>query len=225
MNVNENQAIGERLKRQARLLARQHAEKLEQLKAEQKQLQRSDFLWHFLLQSFATMGRTSGWRGLIGDKTNYNKVRFEVLAQLSPEARRLQVEETCRAAKIRMPSIKARYILKCFEQVQELGGIEAAKSKLMAQSGREGKIAFLKSFSGIGDKYARNIMMDVYHPEFRDSIAIDARIKTISKTLGLSFASYQAHEEFYLSVARDAGLNGWELDRLLFNYTEKFLSA
>ena len=43
---------------------------------------------------------------------------------------------------------------------------------------------------GIGDKYARNIMMDVYHEDFRDSIAVDARIKAVSERLGLSFASY-----------------------------------
>jgi hypothetical protein len=76
----------------------------------------------------------------------------------------------------------------------------------------------LKKFPGIGDKYARNIMMDVYHPDFRDSIAVDARINAISNALGLSFASYRDHEAFYLDVAKEAGLNGWELDRLLFNF-------
>ena len=29
---------------------------------------------------------------------------------------------------------------------------------------------------------------------------------------------YEAHEAFYLDVARLAALNGWELDRLLFNF-------
>jgi hypothetical protein len=61
-------------------------------------------------------------------------------------------------------------------------------------------------------------MMDVYHEEFRDSIALDVRIKAISEALGLSFATYVEHESFYLAVARQAGLNGWELDRLLFNF-------
>ncbi|HEY3853400.1 MAG TPA: hypothetical protein VGO67_03290 [Verrucomicrobiae bacterium] len=80
----------------------------------------------------------------------------------------------------------------------------------------------MKSFSGIGDKYARNIMMDVYHPEFRDSIAVDARIKALSNALGVSFDSYADHERFYLSVAHDAGLNGWELDRLIFHFQDEF---
>ncbi|QNM98197.1 hypothetical protein [Chitinimonas koreensis] len=29
---------------------------------------------------------------------------------------------------------------------------------------------------------------------------------------------YEEHEDFYLCVAQEAGFNGWELDRLLFNF-------
>jgi hypothetical protein len=124
----------------------------------------------------------------------------------------------CHAAKIRMPDRKADYILRCFECVKRLGGPEAAKAQLLRQPGRDGKIRFLEAFPGIGPKYARNIMMDVYHEDFRDSIALDVRIKAISEALGLSFASYDEHEAFYIGVAEEAGINGWELDRLLFNF-------
>jgi len=208
----------------ARSAARRHRATLDDQKAKLSELERPDFLWHHLLQSFATMGRNAGARGLIGNKSNYDKLRFDVLAQLAPAARRTQVETTCRMGKIRMPGIKAGYILTCFDQIQKLGGPESAKARLLAQEGREAKIAFLKSFHGIGDKYARNIMMDVYHPEFRDTIAIDARIKALSQALGLRFDSYAAHEEFYLSVAQEAGLNGWELDRLVFSFQSEFLA-
>jgi endonuclease III len=163
------------------------------------------------------MGRASGWHGLIGNQDNYHRVTYTSLAALTPEARAAQVKQVCRATGIRMPDKKADYILGCFEYVTRLGGPEAAKAKLLAQPGREAKIAFLQSFPGIGPKYARNIMMDVYHEDFRDSIALDVRIKAISEALGLSFASYADHERFYLDVAREVGLNGWELDRLLFN--------
>ncbi|HYL31506.1 MAG TPA: hypothetical protein VEU27_16450 [Gemmatimonadales bacterium] len=57
-------------------------------------------------------------------------------------------------------------------------------------------------------------MMDVYHEEFRDSIAVDGRISAISAVLGLRFTSYAEEEAFYIEVAKEAGLNGWELDRL-----------
>lgn len=105
-----------------------------------------------------------------------------------------------------------------------LGGPETAKDKLFSQLGREAKIRFLQNFPGIGPKYARNIMMDVYHEDFRDSISLDVRIKAISDALGLKFSSYAEHESFYLEVARDAGVNGWELDRLLFNFSEEVKS-
>lgn len=77
--------------------------------------------------------------------------------------------------------------------------------------GREAKIRFLESFPGIGPKYARNMMMDVYHEDFRDSIALDVRINV-------------EHEAFYRDAAREAGLNGWELDRLLFNYQSQVMA-
>ena len=49
-----------------------------------------------------------------------------------------------------------------------MGGPERAKELLLAQPDRDAKIKFLKAFPGIGPKYARNIMMDVYHRQFRD---------------------------------------------------------
>ena len=40
-------------------------ETLRKSKAEGNEgMKRPDFVWHFLLQSFATMGRSSGWDGL-----------------------------------------------------------------------------------------------------------------------------------------------------------------
>jgi thermostable 8-oxoguanine DNA glycosylase len=201
-----------------RRLAIEKQAELERLKQEHRGLTRSDFIWHYLLVSFSTMGRASGWHGLIGNKNNYQRVTYNVLAALSPEARKTQVRQVCKAAGIRMPDKKADYILGCFNYINQLGGLEAAKAKLLAQTGREAKIRFLQTFPGIGPKYARNIMMDVYHEDFRNSIALDVRIKAISDALGLSFSSYAEHEQFYLNVARDAGINGWELDRLLFNF-------
>ena len=66
-------------------------------------------------------------------------------------------------------------------------------------------------------------MMDVYHEDFRNSIAIDVRVKKISENLGLNFNKYQEHENFFLDAAREANLNGWELDRLMYNFTDDFL--
>jgi hypothetical protein len=67
------------------------------------------------------------------------------------------------------------------------------------------------------------MMMDVYHPYFRDSIAVDARIKSILSELGIETSNYKAQEEFLLGAANLAGLNGWELDRLMYGYLNEFM--
>jgi hypothetical protein len=82
-----NNGIQEKIAAVAKALAREKKDKLDKLKAEHSQLSRSDFLWHYLLQSFATMGRATGWHGLIGNEENYSRVRYEALARLSPHAR------------------------------------------------------------------------------------------------------------------------------------------
>jgi hypothetical protein len=184
----------------------------------QQNLQREDFIWHHLLQSFATMGNSRGARGLIGDKSNYERVTFEALALLDATARREELDEVLRLAKVRMPDKKATWLDENFEMIQDMGGPAEVKQKALAQVGKKAKIAFLKRFKGIGPKYGRNIWMDVYHPDFYDAIAVDERIKGISRLLGYDFESYAAHERFYLEVAAEANLQGWEVDRLLYNY-------
>jgi hypothetical protein len=69
------------------------------------------------------------------------------------------------------------------------------------------------------------MMMDTYHPEFRNSIAVDERLRRISQELGLSFKDkdYESHENFYLDVARKVGLEGWELDRLIFRFVDDII--
>jgi len=120
-----------------------------------------------------------------------------------------------------MPRKKAKWLYENFCKIQEMGGLVQAKKALLGCKGRDQKIRFLRSFAGIGPKYARNILMDVYHEDFRECIAIDQRINAISKTLGLPFKDYSdGHEQFYLDVAHDAGLSGWELDRLMFNFKD-----
>lgn len=202
-----------------------HRPKIDDLKGRHADMARPDFVWHYLLQSFSTMGRAAGWHGLIGNKANYNRITFTALQLLTATQRREVVEQTCRDAKVRMPGIKARFILRCFEQISELGGLAATKDALFAIPGRNGKIKYLRQFHGIGPKYARNMMMDVYQEDFRESIAIDSRIKSISTALGVRFDNYADHENFYLDVAHLAGMNGWELDRLMFNFQNEVLAA
>ena len=64
-----------------------------------------------------------------------------------------------------------------YSLVARMGDPEKAREQAFAQQVREAKIAFMPQSYGIGDRYARNIWMDAYHPKFHDTIAIDQRIK------------------------------------------------
>ncbi|MGA8429714.1 MAG: hypothetical protein WB729_07825 [Candidatus Sulfotelmatobacter sp.] len=178
-------------------------------KAGRKDLDRPDFVWHELLLSFATMGNSRGAEGLIRNRDNYKRVTFETLRRKPTKAARLkELLAVLRAAKVRMPPKKAVWLADAFERVKEMGGPRKAKAELFQREGCEEKIRFWQEFDGIGDKYSRNIMMDVYHPNFKNYIAIDERIKKITRALGLEFRAYEPEEQFYLYVAKRAGLEG-----------------
>jgi hypothetical protein len=68
-------------------------------------------------------------------------------------------------------------------------------------------------------------MMDAYHPDFRDSIALDVRVKKVADALGIDVAPYEAAEQFFIAAAARAGINRWELDRLLYTFTDDVLTA
>ncbi len=221
----DNEARRQHLMRALRHLTPDMKETLRKRKQEGlEQKDRPDFVWHSLLQSFATMGNARGWEGLVGNEANYNLVTFEALSGLDRVERLDRLDKVLRASKVRMPGKKAAWLDLNHEMIVEMGGPEEARRKTLAQDGRERKVAFLQRFHGIGDKYARNIWMDVYHPEFRDAIAVDERIKRITEALGYSFKSYAEHERFYQEIAREVELEGWEVDRLLYNHQDEFLA-
>lgn len=211
----------ERLIRILRAPTAQMRAELESQKAKgNRDMKRLDFIWRSLLQSFATWGNSRGWDGLIENSENYDRIAFEALSRLSGEDRIQRLKETLTRAKVRRSNIKASYLFENFETIERMGGLTAAKEAAMSRPGRSGKIAFMQQFKGIGPKYARNIWMDVYHPEFRDSVAVDERIKSITEKIGYSFGDheYEAHERFYQEIAREAGLEPWEVDRVLYHF-------
>jgi hypothetical protein len=189
-------------------------------------LERPDFVWHELLLSFSTMGNSRGAEGLIRTPANYERVTFRSLQKKrSAQSRLDELKTVLHLAKVRMADKKANWLADAFDRIAAAGGPNHVKKDLLARQGRDGKIAFWREFKGIGKKYSRNIMMDVYHPEFRDSIAIDQRIKKISQTLGLRFRpdEYDEEEQFYRGVASRAGVNGWELDRILYSFRDRVI--
>jgi hypothetical protein len=124
---------------------------LRQRKREGKRdLERPDFVWHLLLQSFSTWGGARGWEGLMGTRGNYDRVTFEALSGLDPEARVVELKEVFFAGGVRYANTKARLMARNHNLVAEMGGPEGAKRRAFAQEGREAKIAFMKRFYGVG---------------------------------------------------------------------------
>jgi hypothetical protein len=198
-------------------------ERLENLKNTSEELNRYDIIWHLLLCSMSTMGNSRGHEGLIENQDNYSQVSYASLSK-HPSGQRCKIlQDTLKVAKVRMPLQKALWLNKNFEIIEKTGGIKKIKELAFAQKGMEAKIEFMKQFHGIGPKYARNVWMDIYHPDFYNNIAIDERIKKITKTLGYHFNNYSEHEKFYLDIAKEANLQGWELDRLLYQFNNEFI--
>jgi hypothetical protein len=207
-------------------LAQEQADRLSTLRQRgEAYLLRPDAVWHLLLTAFSTLGGSSGWDGLIGNQDNYRKVTYEAIKAMPARAREAEIEAVMRAAKVRYPPKKAKWLSKNFTIVEKMGGLERAKELLLAAPGRDAKIAFLKQFEGVGDKYGRDIMMDTYHPEFRDSVALDVRVRSVTDALGLAFDRYEAEEAFFVDVARRAGLQAWDVDRLLYSFRDVVLEA
>lgn len=171
------------------------------------------------------MGNSRGYEGLFGNPENYKKITFEALSLLSPEDRLSVLARTLSASGVRWPDKKAEWLAANFKQMEKMGGPAEAKAKLLGQPDRDAKIVFLKKFDGISDKYARNIFMNVYHPEFLRSVAIDSRIESVLAELGLNdLKSYEARERFFMEVAGLAGLDGWELDRIIYHFKDEVLA-
>ena len=93
---------------QARLIeiiekvASREAKKLSELKSTYNDMKRDDFLWHYLLQSFSTMGNSRGWYGLIGNKENYNELKLEVLQSIHGASERLEHIEDIFVQKLKL---------------------------------------------------------------------------------------------------------------------------
>lgn len=199
-------------------------QRLRDRKAEGKELRaREDLLWYLLVESAATHGDSGGWDRLRGDSTLLASVSYAALQRLPPSAREARILATFRSAKIRMQSIKAPRLAANFARIEGMGGVVSATKHMLSLSTREEKYRFMRTFAGIGEKYGRDVWMGIYDKSFRTTIAVDARLKNVARALGFRGKSYREAEEFFCAIARDAELEPWELDRLLYEFNDDFL--
>lgn len=186
---------------------------------------RKDMVWYLLLQSAATQGNSKGWDRLRGDSTTLKSVSYDALKLLPPQKRCAQILAALKRAKVRMQSLKAPRLARNVNLITKLGGAAAAKRAMFAQPSRETKLKFIRAFDGIGPKYGRNIWMDIEDPDFENSVAVDVRLKNIASALEFSGKSYAEIELFFCDIAREASLTPWEVDRLLYTFTDYFLNS
>ena len=174
-----------------------------------------------LCQSFATMGNARGWDGLIGNEENYNKVTFEALSALDRVERLEHLDEVLRASKVRMPAKKAVWLDLDYEMIIEMGGPEAARRQALAQDGREGR-----SLTTL-PRHRRQVRQE--HLDGRLPPRLPRR-----HSRGRAHQARNGSLELVQELPRtrallpgdreEANLEGWEVDRLLYNHRGEFLA-
>jgi len=179
-----------------------------------------DWPWSGFILSFATMGGSDNWINRIEPrKSDYS---WQRVCQMSASERAQAAHELAnpRRRHIVIPAFEA-----CFQKFQFSGGPSGVRSEYLTYSTARERIAFLRSFQGIGDKYSRNIPMDIYDPLVRNHFAIDHRIKKIFEIINGHVPRYRFAEEWLNQLARDVGINAWYFDRLLYNDYDAILHA
>lgn len=216
-----------RLAAAVREVAEEKRDALERLKATARRRRKDPaFVWTRLLGAYATLAGSSAYHRIIGeDERPVAELRFEKLLK-DPEKREEALHCKMRAAGVVWSRKKARWAAAAFELIAAEGGPEKVTAELFCRRGAEEKIRFLQRFPGVGPKYARDIMMDAWDPDFRDTVAVDSRLEGVAQAIGVDLESdYAEKERFFQDVAREAGLTGWELDRTMYEFTDEVYRA
>jgi hypothetical protein len=215
-----------RLARAVKPVYRRHRREIEVKKHGGTHWRSPDFIWEALILSFSTWGNAQGSE-LFTNSELHDHVRYAHLRGLpTDEARETELRDCLTKGHVRWVARKTALLMDNFRRIEKDGGPETVKRELSSRAGSAAKVEFLRSFRGIGQAYARNMMMDVYHEDFHNCIKIDARLKKVMNALELTFdeRKFSDAEEFFLKAARRAGLNGWEMDRLIFTYLDEVLA-
>ena len=104
---NRNEAR-QRLADAAKALSRLDSvkQKLEELKRDARYLEKPDFVWLSLVESFSSMGNSRGYDGLFGNPENYKRFTYEALSSLKGDGR---LDKAARLPSYGMPQVCIRY--------------------------------------------------------------------------------------------------------------------
>lgn len=184
---------------------------------------RDDVLWYLLLQSMSTLQSSAGHVHIFpnADKEPLSTITHHALGQMSSARREKALSHAFR--RVRFGKVKAERLAWNFNLIESMGGLKMATSAMGSLPTMEAKKAWVRRFKGIGEKYARNFWMDIRDPHFENSIAIDSRLASVGRILGMPSDDYDKQEAFFLALAREAGISGWEADRLIYNFRTEIL--
>lgn len=185
---------------------------------------RDDLVWYLLLQSMSTLRSSRGHRYIFPDGIEpVASITFPALAKLSSRYRKDALSAAFKS--LYKGQDKAGWLDCNFERIECMGGEAGALSTMRALTGMAAKTHWISRFDGIGDKYSRNVWMDIRDPHFEQSIAVDIRLEEVGRLTGMAVsAPYRDKERFFLAIAGEAGLSGWEADRLLYNFKDELLA-
>ena len=187
-----------------------------------KNKQQKDLIWRRLCSVAATSGSSLNvdkFMDLYDDRLSFNKLP-------NSEKDRLKIfKKALEDAKVpRMRNIKAKALSSNYNKISKMGGPEKVTKIMLALKGKEEKIKWIKQFAGVGEKYSRDIWMDIADEDFNNSIALDTRVKNFAEKIGLDKKSKNLESEL-LTFAEECNLTGWELDRLIYNFGDLILKV
>lgn len=107
-----------------------------------------------------------------------------------------------------------------FRRIREEGGPEGVLRRYEALATATARVAYWRSYAGVGAKYGRNIPMDVHDPLVQSHLALDHRLHAILDAIegAPPRQRYREREAFLIGLGERAGIPGaWCLDRLLYS--------
>lgn len=182
--------------------------------------QHDDWPWIGIVLSAATRGGSARWERRVAPRYD-SELSWKALQGLSSDDRRQRLLTVGR-----FKNRAADWLEQAYEQFTREGGPAGVRTKLKRMTAEE-VITFWMSFKDVKEKYARNVMMDIYHPDFRQCyFAIDSRILKLLPLLGYAGRrSYGEQEMFLRDLATEVGVESWELDRTLYQAQKQLLEA
>jgi hypothetical protein len=193
-------------------------EKIENSKS--SQWKNPSAFWEKIISNQMHIGSNS--RTLIKRKTTDEFViasDFDKISKLDNHAKQELLRKFVPGGKNVSKETKVSRLINAVDLILSKGGLNSDfKSNLK----KEDIIDTLNLIEGIGPKQARNIPMDLYHPEFRNGcIPIDENWKKIGSYLGCHWIKSEKHEQEIIEwrnkyIGREKIKEDWEFDRLVY---------